>query len=74
MGVNYSPQTYDRFHNGHPKMPMFGSETASTVTTRGEYADDRAKSFVTSYNMTDGSWLPGGRAGLHGGQLRLDGF
>jgi beta-galactosidase len=37
---------------------MFGSETASTLTTRGEYADNKEEAFVTSYNMTDGSWIP----------------
>ena len=56
MGVNYSIEVYDRFHREHPDMPMFASETASTTTTRGEYAEDRAKAFVSSYNMTDETW------------------
>jgi beta-galactosidase len=58
MGVNYSPDIYDRFHQEHPAMPMFASETASTLTTRGEYTNDSAKVFVTSYNLTEGSWKP----------------
>ena len=58
MGVNYNEGIYDRFHREHPRMPLFASETASTTTTRGEYADDHAKAYVTSYHMTDGSWAP----------------
>jgi len=58
MGVNYNSQVYDRFHQLYPNMPMFGSETASTLTTRGVYANNRQKAWVTSYNMTDGSWAP----------------
>ena len=58
MGVNYSPDIYDRFHQEHPAMPMFASETASTLTTRGEYTNDPARVFVTSYNLTEGSWKP----------------
>ena len=59
QGCNYGGGgDYDRFHAAFPKQPIFGSETASTVTTRGEYADDKQRGFVTSYNMTDGSWKP----------------
>jgi beta-galactosidase len=74
MGVNYSPQEYDRFHSRYPRMPMFGSETASTVTTRGEYADSREKSFVTSYNMTDGSWRPVAERAFMAGSFAWTGF
>ena len=56
MGVNYNIQVYDRFHREHPTMPMFASETASTTTTRGEYANNREKAYVTSYHMTDETW------------------
>jgi beta-galactosidase len=74
MGVNYSTQVYDRFHNEHPAMPMFGSETASTVTTRGEYTNDRARSVVTSYNMTDGSWRPVAERAFMAGSFAWTGF
>jgi beta-galactosidase len=56
MGVNYNIEVYDQFHKQHPNMPMFASETASTVTTRGEYADNRETVAVSSYNMTDETW------------------
>ena len=59
QGCNYGDgRDYDRFHSAFPKQPIYGSETASTLTTRGEYADDRRRAFVSSYNMTDGSWKP----------------
>jgi beta-galactosidase len=56
MGVNYNIQVYDRFHREHPAMPLYASETASTTTTRGEYTNNRAKVYATSYSMTDDTW------------------
>lgn len=58
LGVNYNYQIYDRFHQEHPQMPMFASETASVVTTRGEYVNDPVHTWVSSYNLPDGSWIP----------------
>jgi beta-galactosidase len=56
MGVNYNTEVYDRFHREHPAMPLYASETASTTTTRGEYANNRAEVYATSYNLTDDTW------------------
>jgi beta-galactosidase len=56
MGVNYNTQVYDRFHREHPLLPMYASETASTLTTRGEYADNREQVRVSSYHLTDETW------------------
>jgi len=56
MGVNYNIEVYDQFHKQHPNIPMYASETASTVTTRGEYADNKEIVAVSSYNMTDETW------------------
>ncbi|MBB6463162.1 glycoside hydrolase family 2 TIM barrel-domain containing protein [Flammeovirga kamogawensis] len=36
-GWNYKPNLYKRIHKEHPDWKMYGSETASTVSTRGEY-------------------------------------
>ncbi len=36
-GYNYKPYLYGKFHEEHPDTPVFGSETASTVSSRGEY-------------------------------------
>ena len=36
-GFNYKPHNYARLHELLPGKPMYGSETASTVSSRGEY-------------------------------------
>jgi beta-galactosidase len=37
QGINYSPWDYANFHAQHPTIPIYGSETASTESTRGVY-------------------------------------
>jgi beta-galactosidase len=37
FGYNYKPFEYARFRNANPDRPLFGSETASTISSRGEY-------------------------------------
>ena len=37
LGYNYKPQEYPAFHARHPRIPLLGSETASTISSRGEY-------------------------------------
>lgn len=36
-GWNYKPDRYSRYHAQHPDWPMYGSETASCISSRGEY-------------------------------------
>lgn len=36
-GWNYKPHLYSKFHQEHPQWKMYGSETSSTVSSRGEY-------------------------------------
>jgi beta-galactosidase len=74
LGVNYSYQIYDQFHQEHPDIPMFGSETASTITTRGEYVNDPVHTWVSSYNMTDGSWIPAAERPFIAGTFVWTGF
>jgi len=74
VGVNYYPDRYDAIHQRHSTKPMFGSETASTLTTRGEYADNKERTFVTSYNMTDGSWIPVAERAFVAGSFVWTGF
>ncbi len=38
FGYNYKPGLYTAFREQNPAIPLLGSETASTVSTRGEYA------------------------------------
>ncbi len=74
VGVNYYPEQYGAIHKAHPGKPMFASETASTLTTRGEYANDRTRTFVTSYNMTDSSWQPVAERAFVAGSFVWTGF
>ena len=36
-GWNYKPQFYEQIHKSHPRWVVYGSETASTVSSRGAY-------------------------------------
>ena len=56
QGCNYNPGGYDQFHKNHPTLPMFGSETASEVGTRGEYANDEKRGYVSAYSVNAPSW------------------
>ncbi|MBJ7881563.1 beta-galactosidase GalB [Gelidibacter salicanalis] len=48
-GINYKPHLYEEFHQANPNIPLYGSETASTVSSRGEYF------FPVSENKNEGS-------------------
>ncbi len=56
IGFNYRHEKMDDFHARFPKMPIIGSESASTVSTRGEYARDDAKSYVPAYDTEHPWW------------------
>lgn len=55
-GINYSIRVYDQYHADHPDQPMFGSETCSTVTTRGVYANDPEKGYLQAYDLNQPGW------------------
>ena len=46
----------DRFHTNFPNKPSIGTEEASTLSTRGQYADDRGRSFETAYDLDNPTW------------------
>jgi beta-galactosidase len=50
VGFNYGTQRIKPFRQKHPKRAIFGSETASDVSTRGAYTTDRLRNTVDSYN------------------------
>jgi len=66
VGYNYRVETYARFRAENPAIPLFGSETASTLSSRGEYffpvGDDKAdpaarQNFqVSSYDLYAEGW------------------
>lgn len=37
FGWNYKPVSYGKFRQANPNVPLFGSETASCISSRGEY-------------------------------------
>lgn len=63
QGVNYSIDQYAKLHREYPKLPIFGSETASTVGTRGEYRNDAAKGYVSAYDKNKPDWGATAEAG-----------
>jgi beta-galactosidase len=50
IGFNYHLDFPDAFHKDNPTRPIFGSETSSAVSTRGEYTTDRQRNVVDSYH------------------------
>jgi beta-galactosidase len=43
LGFNYHVSDYDGYHKQHPRQNLVGSETASALSTRGEYVNDKVK-------------------------------
>jgi len=64
FGYNYKPAEYGKFRQSNPSLPLFASETASTVSSRGEYffpvvadkAQGRANFQVSSYDLYAPRW------------------
>ncbi len=56
MGFNYNLKEHDAYHAKHPKQPSVGSETASTVSTRGIYSTDKLRNWVSAYDLNHTDW------------------
>jgi beta-galactosidase len=64
FGYNYKPFKYADVHQANPGLPIFGSETASTISSRGEYfypvntnRDDGERDFqMSSYDLSAPKW------------------
>ena len=64
FGYNYKPFEYAKFHAQNPTIPLFASETASTISSRGEYffpvVDDKSKGLqdfqMSSYDLYAPYW------------------
>ncbi|MDR3798943.1 MAG: beta-galactosidase GalA [Terracidiphilus sp.] len=61
IGFNYNLKFPDDYHKQHPTKPVYGSETASTITQRGVYQTDPLRNTLGAYdypeNHTDWSEL-----------------
>jgi len=55
-GFNYWLGAVDKYHSEHPDQPLIGTETASTVSTRGEYANDTTRGYVSDYDVNAPPW------------------
>ena len=52
FGWNYHPDNYHQFRSTNSAIPLFGSETSSTVSSRGEYFFPVPESFNSKNNKT----------------------
>jgi beta-galactosidase len=56
FGYNYKPEEYGKLRQSNPLVPIFGSETASTISSRGEYAfpvvEDQAQGHAADHQMS----------------------
>jgi beta-galactosidase len=56
-GWNYQiGQQIDNYHSEHPQQPEVGTEQGSTVSTRGIYANDKVRGYVSAYDDNAPSW------------------
>lgn len=66
LGFNYSVWVYDHARAKYPTKPLYGSETASAIGTRGIYTKDTKAGYVAAYdkdpvpwgNSAEGAWKP----------------
>jgi beta-galactosidase len=56
QGCNYNDGQIDAFHKQYPDKPMIGTETASTLATRGIYATDKVRGYMSAYDTEKPSW------------------
>ncbi|HUD83812.1 MAG TPA: beta-galactosidase GalA [Candidatus Saccharimonadales bacterium] len=55
-GWNYYPTAVDAYHKDHPMQPEIGTEQGSTVSTRGIYANDKDRGYVSAYDDNAPPW------------------
>ena len=56
VGFNYQIEAYDVFHRLNPGLPLTSSEDASALMTRGEFASDRSRNILSSYDTEIPAW------------------
>jgi len=56
IGFNYNLASPESFHKKHPKLAIYGSETASAISTRGVYSTDPLRNTVSSYDVNQPGW------------------
>lgn len=58
-GWNYFIDGVDDYHARHPRQPNIGTEQASTLCTRGVYADDAKHGYMSAYDVSGTSTAEG---------------
>jgi beta-galactosidase len=56
IGFNYNLRFPDAFHKAHPTLAIYGSETASAISTRGEYTTDKLRNTLSAYDVNQPGW------------------
>lgn len=56
LGFNYRTNQIEAYHHRHPDQPLMGTETGSTVATRGEYSTDPVRHTVRAYDTEHPWW------------------
>lgn len=56
LGFNYRTNQIEAYHGRHPEQPVIGTETGSTVATRGEYSNDPGRHIVRAYDTEHPWW------------------
>ena len=56
LQLRRTPTQIDDYHAQFPKQFTMGTEVASTVSTRGIYANDAAKGYVSAYDRNFPAW------------------
>ena len=65
FGYNYKPKLYGKFREGNPTIPLFGSETASTISTRGFFVfpvTEEQRGGLADFQVSDYGWFAPGWA------------
>jgi beta-galactosidase len=56
MAFNYNLNVVDEWHKAHPRVPCVGTETASTISTRGIYSTDKLHNWLSAYDLNHTAW------------------
>lgn len=56
QGFNYNDGKIDDFRKQYPDKPIVGTETASTLATRGIYANDPLNGYMSAYDTEKPRW------------------
>jgi len=56
VGFNYQIPQYDKYHATFPDKPLTSSEDTSAFATRGEWASDKTRNVMTSYDDEGAPW------------------